>query len=71
MHTRTKRIPREIRDLSDEKKLILKKKEILNRLVKKNKYRDIIEYDKFYVIDETNVIISNNKILNSKKKRKN
>ena len=47
------------------------KKKILNRLVKKNKYRDIIEYDKFYVIDETNVIISNNKILNNKKKRKN
>ena len=53
------------------KKINFKKKEILNRLVKKNKYRDIIEYDKFYVIDETNVIISNNKILNSKKKRKN
>ena len=52
------------------KKINFKKKEILKRLVKKNKYRDIIEYDKFYVINETNVIISNNKILNNKKKKK-
>ena len=52
------------------KKINFKKKEILKRLVKKNKYRDIIGYDKFYVINETNVIISNNKILNNKKKKK-
>ena len=52
------------------KKINFKKKEILKRLVKKNKYRDIIGYDKFYLINETNVIISNNKILNSKKKEK-
>ena len=52
------------------KKINFKKKEILKRLVKKNKYRDIIGYDKFYVINETNVIISYNKILNNKKKEK-
>ena len=50
------------------KKINFKKKEILKRLVKKNKYRDIIGYDKFYVINETNVIISN--ILKNKKKKK-
>ena len=67
--TTTKRIPKDIRDLSDENEINIIKKEIINTLEKKNKYKDIIEYDKFYVIDETNVIISNNKILKNKKKK--
>ena len=70
IHTTTKRIPKDIRDLSDENEINIIKKEIINTLEKKNKYKDIIEYDKFYVIDETNVIISNNKILKNKKKKK-
>ena len=70
IHTTTKRIPKDIRDLSDENEINIIKKEIINTLEKKNKYKDITEYDKLYVIDETNVIISNNKILKNKKKKK-
>ena len=70
IHTTTKRSPKEIRDLTDENEINLIKKEIFNTLEKKNKNKDIIEFDKFYVIDETNVIISNNKIIKIKKKKK-
>ena len=70
IHTTTKRSPKEIRDLTDENEINLIKKEIFNTLEKKNKNKDIIEFDKFYVIDETNVIISNNKIIKNKKKKK-
>ena len=70
IHTTTKRSPKEIRDLTDENEINLIKKEIFNTLEKKNKNKDIIELDKFYLIDETNVIISNNKIIKIKKKKK-
>ena len=45
--------------------------EIINTLDQKNKNKDIVEFDKFYVFDENKVIISKNKIIKNKKKGKN
>ena len=63
IHSTTKRIPREIRDLEDKDEIENINKEIVSSLSKlKNNY-DIIDFNKSYVIDY-------NKIYVAKKKRK-
>ena len=63
IHSTTKRIPKDIRDISDINEINSIKMEIINTLDKKNKNKDIVEYDKFYVFDENKVIISYQKYL--------
>ena len=69
-HSTTKRIPKEIRDLTDEEEINIIKKEIIKTLERKNKNIDFINYDKYYVIDGNNVIISKNKLLKDKSQKK-
>ncbi len=44
-------MPKDIRDLEDETEIDIIKREIIKTLERKNKNIDIINYDKFYVID--------------------
>ena len=69
-HSTTKRIPKEIRDLEDKLEIENIKKEIITTIERKNKNFDIINYDKFYVIDENKVIIVHNKITEKKGNKK-
>ena len=50
IHSTTKRITREIRDLEDKDEIENINKEIVNSLSKLNKNYDIIDYNKSYVI---------------------
>ena len=72
-HSTSKRTPKDIRDLTDENEINIIKQEIIKSLERKNKNKDKIEFDKFYVIDGNNCLISNNTIIKNKgkKKRKN
>ena len=66
VHTTTKRIPKEIRDLEDITEIELINQEILKTLTKKIKNYDIIDYNKGYVFDYNKVYINNNQILKKK-----
>ena len=70
LHTTTKRIPKEIRDLDDEEEITNIKNEIIKTLERKNKNTDKINYEKFYVIDANNTVIDENKIVKRKGKKK-
>ena len=63
VHTTTKRIPKEIRDILDITEIEHINQEILKTLKKKNKNYDIIDYNKGYVFDYNKVYIINNQIL--------
>ena len=65
-HTTTKRIPKDIRDIEDETEIDNIKKEIIKTLERKNKNIDIINFEKFYVIDDKNLYIKKNKFLDKK-----
>lgn len=69
-HSTTKRIPKDIRDIENKEEIDMIKNEIVKTLEKKNKNVDILNYEKYYVLDDLNIIISNNKILEKKKKKK-
>ena len=65
-HTTTKRIPKDIRDIEDETEIDNIKQEIIKTLARKNKNIDIINFEKFYVIDDKNLCIKKNKFLDKK-----
>ena len=74
LHSTTKRIPRDIRDINDIYEIEVIKNNIKNTLSKKNKYLENIELNDFYVLDCNNIKITKNKISeknNKKKKRYN
>ena len=68
-------MPKEIRDLEDQFEIEIIKKEIISTIQRKNKNLSVINYDKFYIIDEKKVIVIQNKIIeksgNKKKYKKN
>ena len=66
VHSTTKRIPKEIRDITDENEINEIKDEIIKTLKRKNKDFDIINFEKYYVLDDDNIIIKNNEILKAK-----
>ena len=68
-HSTTKRIPKEIKDLEDIEEINIIKNEIIKTLSKKGKDYDIIEYDKFYVFDDTDIKLQKNKIVKIPKKK--
>ena len=68
-HSTTKRIPKEIRDLNDKSEIEIIKNEIIKELQRKNKYSDIINYDKFYVFDDNKVVISEDNLFEKKQKK--
>ena len=69
-HSTTKQIPKDIRDLEDKNEIEIIKKEIIKTLERKNKNVDIINFEKFYVIDDKNIYIKNNKFLDKKENKK-
>ena len=69
IHSTTKRIPRDIRDIDNTEEIEDIKSEIIKTLEKKNKNKNEIDFDKFYVIDENNIIVLNNKIIEIKRKK--
>ena len=64
-HSTTKRIPKEIKDLEDIEEITIIKNEIIKTLSKKGN----IEYDKFYVFDDSKIKLQNNKIVKLPKKK--
>ena len=70
VHSTTKRIPREIRDIEDIKEIEDINAEIIHTLTKKNKNFDIIDSNKSYVIDYNKIYINNDRILKKKGKLK-
>ena len=72
LHSTTKRIPRDIRDINDIYEIEVIKNNIKNTLSKKNKYLENIELNDFYVLDCNNIKITKNKISekNNKKKKR-
>ena len=70
VHSTTKRIPREIRDIDDVKEIEEINQEITNTLLKKNKNFDILDPNKSYVIDYNKIYINNDRILKKKGKLK-
>ena len=68
-HTTTKRIPKEIRDLSDKNEIELIKKEIIKALERKNKKIDVINYDMHYVFDDNNVVKKDDFLIEKKQKK--
>ena len=69
-HSTTKRIPKEIRELTDQREIDIIKKKLLEQW-KNNASADEIQYDKFYVIDFNNIKIDKDKIIKDKKNNKN
>ena len=59
-------MPKDIRDLEDETEIDIIKREIIKTLERKNKNIDIINFEKFYVIDDKNLCIKKNKFLDNK-----
>ena len=68
-HSSTKRIPKEIRDLTDKNEIEIIKKEIIKELQRKNKNAYIINYDSHYVFDENNVVIEDDTLMEKKQKK--
>ena len=68
-HTTTKRIPKEIRDLSDKNEIEMIKKEIITALERKNKNIDVINYDMHYVFDDNNVVKKDDFLIEKKQKK--
>ena len=62
IHSTTKRIPREIRDLEDNDEIENINKEIVSSLSKLKENYNIIDYNKSYVIDYNKIYVSNVKI---------
>ena len=70
-HSTTKCVPKDIRDLEDETEIDIIKREIIKTLERKNKNIDIINFEKFYVIDDKNLCIKKNKFLDNKDNKNN
>ena len=70
IHSITKRIPKEIRDIEDADQINEIKDEIVKTLQKKNKNSDIINYDKFYVLNTKDILIKDNTLIKAKKSNK-
>ena len=70
IHSTTKRIPKEIRDIEDADQINEIKDEIVKTLQKKNKNSDIINYDKFYVLNTKDILIKDNMLIKAKKSNK-
>ena len=68
VHSKTKQIPKEIKDLDDKEQFNLINKEILKVLEGKNKNFDIIDFNKCYVFDSDNTYMKDDKILKKKVK---
>ena len=68
VHTTTKRIPKEIRDINDANEIELIKKEIMNTLSRKNK-NIVFDLSKCYVFDDETVIIHNNRLIKKNKRK--
>ena len=66
MNKNNRRIPKEIRDIDDPKKLEEINNEINITLSRKNKYYDKLDYSKDYVIDYNKIFIKNDRILKKK-----
>ena len=66
IHSTTKRIPREIRDLEDNDEIENINKEIVSSLSKLKENYNIIDYNKSYVIDYNKIYVSNVKIYKKK-----
>ena len=64
-------MPKDIRDLEDETEIDIIKREIIKTLERKNKNIDIINFEKFYVIDDKNLCIKKNKFLDNKDNKNN
>ena len=71
IHSTTKRIPREIKDLEDREEIEVINREILKNLSKLNKNYDVVDYNKSYVIDYNKIYKSNGVIYKKKGKIKN
>ena len=61
-HSTTKRIPKEIKDLEDLEEIKIIKNEIIKTLSKKGNDYDIIDYDKFYVFDDSSIKLQKMKL---------
>ena len=59
-------MPKDIRDLEDETEIDIIKREIIKTLERKNKNIDIINFVKFYVIDDKNLCIKKINFLDNK-----
>ena len=68
IHSITNRVPKDIRNIEDTNKIENINNEIKKNLQRKNKYYDIVEYNKFYVIDYNLVYIKKDKILKKRVK---
>jgi len=68
-HSTTKRIPKEIRDLTDKNEIEIIKNEIIKEMQRKNKNSYIINYDSHYVFDENKVNISGDILIEKKQKK--
>ena len=62
LHSTTKRIPKEIRDIDETKEIEEINNEINNTLSKKNKYYGKLDFSKDYVIDYNKIFIKNDRI---------
>ena len=71
IHSTTKRVPKEIRDIDDVSEIQEINNEIIKTLSKKIRSYDEIDSNKSYVIDFNKVYINKDKILKKKGKYKN
>ena len=69
IHSTTRRIPRDIRDIENKEDIEAIKSEIIKTLDKKNKNKSEIDFNKFYVIDANKIMVIDNQILEIKRKK--
>ena len=68
-HTITEEIPKMIRDITDKEFIENINERIVKNIGRKNKNKDIIDYNHYYCI-ESDLIIKSNKLLKARKKKK-
>ena len=69
-HSITEEIPKNIRDINDKEFIEHINERIVKNIGRKNKNKEIIDYNHYYCI-ESDLIIKSNKLVKARKRKKN